>query len=515
MMNNPDSNRNLHFRPNRTFICSVVFIDIVEYTKKSFNEQILIKERFNTHLTEAIKDIALNDRIVLDTGDGAAIGCIGDPEDALSVAMRLRDALMEDGSEIGPDLKVRMGINLGPVRILKDINNQMNMIGDGINAAERIMSFSEPGQLLVSRSYYDMLSCLSQEYAELFHYQGSRTDKHVREHDLYAVEHEGIDSLPEDHKPEIKAVPVNGEDAATAGPSKPSASQPDGVHTAEAGQTVRPRRVMKMFLIGGAAAATVTAAAVFILSVLIPPEITRGILDNRFVLNTILTEALKTTADGMPAPPPASIGSSPAPVKEETAAADSKALTAISATETIKAAPALLSAGTSPAPVKEETAATSDEETTHPTRTTAKRMAEPLKKAFKAVSSKAGDILFTVTGMKSKGSEVTVRVQSYNSSNTAQRIALYDDAYWWTKSQITDGAGEKHEVDKVSFSKGDEKIAMSLTGTQGIPIDPQKTITAYMTFKKAKKGVKTLVLHPFIYRGEHKSEHNLIMKLGG
>jgi len=56
---------------------------------------------------------------------------------------------------------------------------------------------------------------------------------------------------------------------------------------------------------------------------------------------------------------------------------------------------------------------------------------------------------------------------------------------------------------------------MSLTGTQGVPIDPQKTITAYMTFKKTKKGVKTLVLHPFIYQGENKSEHNLVMKLGG
>jgi hypothetical protein len=197
------------------------------------------------------------------------------------------------------------------------------------------------------------------------------------------------------------------------------------------------------------------------------------------------------------------------------AAADSKTLQATAPAETAKAAPAALSTSASPAPAKEETAAAPVEETMPPTKTATKRMAEPLRKAFKTVSSKAGDILFTVTGMKSQGSEVTVRVQSYNNSNMAKRIALYDDAYWWTKSQITDGAGGKHEVDKVSFSKGDEKIAMSFTGTQGIPIDPQKTITAYMTFKNATKGVKTLVLHPFIYQGEHKSEHNLIMKLGG
>jgi hypothetical protein len=53
--------------------------------------------------------------------------------------------------------------------------------------AQRIMSFSEPGQLLVSRSYYDAVSCLAEEYGKLFRYDGSRTDKHVRDHDVYVV----------------------------------------------------------------------------------------------------------------------------------------------------------------------------------------------------------------------------------------------------------------------------------------------------------------------------------------
>ncbi|MEX2241396.1 MAG: PEGA domain-containing protein, partial [Burkholderiales bacterium] len=43
------------------------------------------------------------------------------------------------------------------------------------------------GQLLVSRSFYEVVSCLSLDYASLFSYVGARTDKHVREHEVYSV----------------------------------------------------------------------------------------------------------------------------------------------------------------------------------------------------------------------------------------------------------------------------------------------------------------------------------------
>jgi outer membrane biosynthesis protein TonB len=172
---------------NRTFICSVVFLDIVEYSKKPVAEQIQIKERLNGLLTEALANVAPNDRIILDTGDGAALSFLGDPEDALFVSLALRDGLGAPHLQL-PDMKMRVGINLGPVKLVKDINGQPNIIGDGINVAQRVMSFAEPGQILVSRSYYEVVSCLSEGYVQLFHYEGSRTDKHVREHEVYAVE---------------------------------------------------------------------------------------------------------------------------------------------------------------------------------------------------------------------------------------------------------------------------------------------------------------------------------------
>jgi class 3 adenylate cyclase len=180
---------------NRTFICSVVFIDLVGYSKKPVAEQIRLKTSLTNNLSEAIKDIPVNDRIILDTGDGAAISFLGDPEDALFTCLSLRESMLRDRKAAGElpegaeEDSVRTGINLGPVKLVKDINGHPNIVGDGINVAQRIMSFARPGQVVVSRSYYDVVSNLATEYAKLFTYEGSRTDKHVREHEIYVVGH--------------------------------------------------------------------------------------------------------------------------------------------------------------------------------------------------------------------------------------------------------------------------------------------------------------------------------------
>jgi class 3 adenylate cyclase len=173
---------------NRTFICSTVFVDLVEYSKKSVTEQLALKDRFTSLLAEALQGIDVNERIILDTGDGAAMSFLGDPESALFVGMSLRDAFnTKDPADPAATAPIRIGINLGPVKLVKDINGHPNIVGDGINVAQRIMSFADSGQILVSRSFHDVVSCLSDDYAALFRFEGSRTDKHVRDHEVYAV----------------------------------------------------------------------------------------------------------------------------------------------------------------------------------------------------------------------------------------------------------------------------------------------------------------------------------------
>ena len=174
-------------RNNRTWLCSVLFMDIVDYSKLPDDQQMLVKQNFSTLVIDALKGLPEEDSIKLDTGDGMAMCYLGAPEDILYVAISLRDAFIQVKSICATCYSVRMGINLGPIKIMEDINGNRNTIGDGINSAQRIMSFAKPNQLLVSRTYYDVVSCLSKENPKLFSYIGVHNDKHVREHVVYEV----------------------------------------------------------------------------------------------------------------------------------------------------------------------------------------------------------------------------------------------------------------------------------------------------------------------------------------
>jgi class 3 adenylate cyclase len=187
-------------RKNRTWLCSVLFLDIVGYSKLSVSRQMQIKQHFSEVVADAIKDFQKDDCINLDTGDGIAICFLGDPEELLFMAIGLRDIFEEMAtSDNGIKYGVRLGINLGPVKIIEDINGQRNTIGDGINVAQRIMDFATPNQLLVSRSYYEVVSCLSDSHVKMFSYLGLRKDKHVRQHEVYEVASHRSETSPEEH----------------------------------------------------------------------------------------------------------------------------------------------------------------------------------------------------------------------------------------------------------------------------------------------------------------------------
>jgi len=297
---------------NRTFICSVVFIDLVGYSKKPVTEQIRLKTSLTSNLSEAIKDIPVNDRIILDTGDGAAISFLGDPEDALFVTLSLREAMIREGMtatvvEASGDDSVRMGINLGPVKLVKDINGHPNIIGDGINVAQRIMSFARPGQIVVSRSYYDVVSNLASEYAKLFSYEGSRTDKHVREHEIYVVGH---------HEGALQKAKDGMKDRATA--TSPNARKQSSTSTGSSTVTLSvpafvqdKKKMIKLIISLGVIVAVLFVALMIKRAMTPPPDLT--------VASAPAVEPTKPTKAVVPAPAP--VVPAPAPVPDATKAA--------------------------------------------------------------------------------------------------------------------------------------------------------------------------------------------------
>ena len=171
----------------RTWLCSVLFMDIVNYSSQSVDMQMKWKTRFNGYLADAIRDVPESERVILDTGDGAAVCFLGSPEAAMFAAFHLWQCFVHDEREHQPGLRVRTGVNLGPVKLVKDLNGSLNAIGDGINVGQRVMSFAPDNQILVSQSYFEVVSRLSDDYKTLFKLKGVETDKHVREHTVYSL----------------------------------------------------------------------------------------------------------------------------------------------------------------------------------------------------------------------------------------------------------------------------------------------------------------------------------------
>lgn len=163
---------------------TIMFMDLVSYSTYSLDQQVLMKALFNELIAKAIAGVKESSRIMLDTGDGAAICFLGDPEEALQSALLMRDLLVH---KYGKKMSMRVGLHLGPIRMMMDINNRVNVVGDGINVAQRVMDFSKPNQIVVSRAYYDVISQISDNAANLFSYIGPHTDKHQRRHEIYTV----------------------------------------------------------------------------------------------------------------------------------------------------------------------------------------------------------------------------------------------------------------------------------------------------------------------------------------
>jgi formylglycine-generating enzyme required for sulfatase activity/class 3 adenylate cyclase/tRNA A-37 threonylcarbamoyl transferase component Bud32 len=165
---------------NQTYTSSVVFLDIVGYSKLANDVQSKLKQQFNALLKLGLDQLPTDQRVIVDTGDGAAIAFLTDQVAALRFLDRYVRFLKDY-----PDLKIRTGVNLGPCQVVEDINGGANLIGDGINAAQRVMSFAPTGEVLVARSFFDAATWISSEYAARLSFFDNKKDKHGRTHELY------------------------------------------------------------------------------------------------------------------------------------------------------------------------------------------------------------------------------------------------------------------------------------------------------------------------------------------
>ncbi len=127
----------------------VLFMDMVGYSKLLLDEQRELQEQ----LTQIVRNSeqvraaeAAGKLIRVPTGDGMALVFFNSPEAPVRCAIEIGHALKES-----PQMRLRMGIHSGPVNEVRDVNDQMNVAGVGVNIAQRVMDCGDAGHILLSR----------------------------------------------------------------------------------------------------------------------------------------------------------------------------------------------------------------------------------------------------------------------------------------------------------------------------------------------------------------------------
>jgi hypothetical protein len=174
--------------PNRALVASFLFTDLVGFSMGTAAEQYAAKATLSAILRSNLAALRDVDYRIKDTGDGALIAFTSNPEHALYMALAIAQDFGRAAGAAGfPSNSLRTGIHLGSVKEAIDLEARPNFIGDGINAAKRIMDFAAPGQITASRAFFDAVACLDSAYAALFRHVGAPDDKHGRAHELYAI----------------------------------------------------------------------------------------------------------------------------------------------------------------------------------------------------------------------------------------------------------------------------------------------------------------------------------------
>src|SRR5262249_43297315 len=156
-------------------IAHVLFIDIVGYSKLSFNKQNAAVDELTqiVRSTQQFQKADAADRLIkISTGDGMALVFYASPEAPVQCAVEISRALREHRRQ-----RLRMGIHSGPVSAVVDVTERTNLTGAGINMAKRVMDCADAGHILLSKHVAEDLEEY-EKWRPLLHDLGSCEVKH-------------------------------------------------------------------------------------------------------------------------------------------------------------------------------------------------------------------------------------------------------------------------------------------------------------------------------------------------
>ena len=157
-------------------IAHLLLLDVVGYSKLLVEEQVqLIQELTEiVRATECFRNAARNGKLIrVPTGDGMVLAFFSSPEEPARCALEITRTLQSR-----PRIQLRMGIHSGPVNRILDVKEKPNVVGAGINVAQRVLDCGDAGHILLSAHIAEDLAGVGLWRASL-HDLGACEVKHV------------------------------------------------------------------------------------------------------------------------------------------------------------------------------------------------------------------------------------------------------------------------------------------------------------------------------------------------
>ena len=164
---------------SRTLVCSVLFAELAGYAQLPASEQLRRKRVLKAQVAQELVQVPMAERVVQEIESGIAVAFLVDAEAALATAIGLQAG--------AGNLALRIGLTLGTVHAVQDLNGQTAIVGEAVNDAQRVAAHAATGQALAAGAYREVVSRLSPDHAAVFRVVALRSDARGREHELFEV----------------------------------------------------------------------------------------------------------------------------------------------------------------------------------------------------------------------------------------------------------------------------------------------------------------------------------------
>jgi PEGA domain len=166
-------------------ICCLLAMEIDDYQGRPVFEQIPLTQAFKRLLADTVEAADAADLIRSEQEDSAVLCFVGEPTQCFASALKLRKAAQEQDAY--RDLNLRIAINLGPVRVRKNSFGHPELSGEGMRDAQLALRDAQPGEIVVARAFFEVLSRTAPGYASQLKHKGLHENNDPIALDLYQL----------------------------------------------------------------------------------------------------------------------------------------------------------------------------------------------------------------------------------------------------------------------------------------------------------------------------------------